>query len=108
MTYTLSQASVAERMFSPGRILFFRNPDPDFPETLWYLAIGDVGQGRVGVSLSKKPERLWKVPYIRVERPVGLIAAASGVSWQDLKAGYTWAELKQIRADWLDAAVTAP
>jgi hypothetical protein len=105
-TYTLQAAAVAERMFSPGRILFLRNPDPDFPETYWYLAIGNVTQGRVGPNAAKKPERIWRVPFVRVERPVGLIAAASGITWQNIKTGYTWAELRQERQDWLDAAVT--
>jgi hypothetical protein len=42
LTYTLEQASVVERMFASGRILFMRNPDPRFPESVWYLHIGDV------------------------------------------------------------------
>lgn len=106
MTYTLQAASIAERMFSPGRILFLRNPDPDFPETIWYLAIGNVNQGRISPVAAKKPERLWSVPFARVERPVGLIAAATGITWSNIRTNYTWAELRQQRADWLDAAVT--
>jgi hypothetical protein len=106
MTYTLEAASVAERMFDPGRILFLRNPDPRFPESVWYLAIGDVTQGRVSPNAAWTPERLWRVPFVKVERPVGLIAAASSVSWADVKANYTWDELRQKRTDWLDAAVT--
>lgn len=106
MTYTLEAASISERMFAPGRILFLRNPDQRFPETTWYLAIGDVSQGRVSPNAAWAPERLWRVPFIRVERPVGLIAAASGVTWNDIKNNFTWDELRQKRADWLDAAVT--
>jgi hypothetical protein len=108
MTYTLEAASVAERMFDPGRILFLRNPDPRFPESVWYLAIGDVVQGRVSPNAAWTPERLWRVPFARVERPVGLIAAATSVTWSDVKINYTWDTLRQKRSDWLDAAVTRP
>lgn len=106
VTYTLQQAAIAERMFAPGRILFMRNPDPDFPENTWYLAIGDVTQGRVHPQAAKKPERIWRVPFARIERPVGLIAAAGGIDWQYVRANYTWDELRHAREDWLDVAVT--
>lgn len=105
-TFTLEAASIAERMFAPGRILFLRNPDPRFPESVWYLAIGNVTQGRVGPNAAFTPERLWQVPFVRVERPVGLIAAATGVNWNDIKTSFTWDDLRKSREDWLDVAVT--
>jgi len=105
MTYTVEQARVAERMFESGRILFLRNPDPRFPESVWYLHIGDVTQGRVGAQVAWSPQRIWRVPFARVERPEGLIAASSSVTWSDVKK-LTWGEVRQQREDWLDAALT--
>jgi hypothetical protein len=95
-------------MFASGRILFFRNPDPRYPESSWYLHIGDVQWSRVGDQFGDKPERVWSIPFVRVERPVGLIAASGSITWADIKAGYTWDELRVKREDWLDAALTSP
>jgi hypothetical protein len=97
MTYTESQAEVAERLFSTGRILYWRNPDARFPENGWYVAVGNTASGRVGAGVAWSPERLWSVPFVKVERPEGLISAASGVSWGAVKAGYTWSELQRER-----------
>jgi hypothetical protein len=108
LTYTLEQASVVERLFASGRILFMRNPDPRFPESVWYLHIGDVTGGRPGANVGWAPERIWSVPFVRVERPAGLIAVSTSISWQNVKAGYpTWDDVRRQRQDWLDAALTA-
>lgn len=108
MTYTLAEASVAERVFSTGRILYLRNPDPRYPENGWYIAVGDTSSGRPGASVSWAPERLWHVPFVKVERPEGLISVATSVSWSQVKSAYTWADLKTKRTDWLDVALTVP
>jgi hypothetical protein len=108
MTKTLDQAALAERMFDPGRILFYRNPDPRFPESEWYLHIGDTASGRPGEGVAWAPERIWSVPFVRVERPIGLIETASSVPWVQVRDSMTWAELRDSRRDWLDAAVTPP
>ena len=90
-----------------SRILYFRNPDPRYPETGWYLHIGDVTWSRVGDQYGAMPERVWSVPFVRVERPEGLIAASSAIDWGYIKANYTWEQLRTMREDWLDAALTA-
>ena len=107
LTRTPEEESIADRLFDSGRILFYRNPDPRYPESGWYLHIGDVQWSRLGDQYGPQPERVWSVPFVRVERPEGLIAASSAITWADLRAGYTWAELRQQREDWLDAALTA-
>lgn len=106
MTYTLAEAEVAERLFQSGRILYWRNPDPRYPENGWWVAIGNTAQGRVGTSFSWAPERLWQVPFVRVERPEGLIAASSSVTWGMTRTNYTWQQLRDAKKDWLDAALT--
>lgn len=106
MTYSLEAESITERLFASGRILYLRNPDPRFPENGWYLHIGDVASSRIGDQFGATPERVWSVPFVRVERPVGLIAASNTITWADIKAGYTWDELRYKREDWLDAALT--
>lgn len=108
MTYTLAEAGIAERLFESGRILYLRNPDPRFPENGWWVAIGTTASGRVGSSAAWAPERLWQVPFARVERPAGLISATSSVTWAITKANYTWQQLRDAKKDWLDAALTGP
>jgi len=106
LTNTLAEASIAERLFESGRILFLRNPDPRYPETDWYLHIGTTSSDRLGAD-QRRPERAWTVPFVRVERPVGLIAASTAISWGRVKdSGVTWGDLR--RSDWLDVAITTP
>lgn len=108
MTYTLAEAEITERLFESGRILYWRNPDPRFPENGWWIAIGDVKAGRVGTAAAWAPERIWEVPYVRVERPVGLISASSSITWGLTRSNYTWQQLRDAKKDWLDAALSAP
>lgn len=108
LTYTLAEAEITERLFESGRICYLRNPDPRFPENGWWIAIGDVTQGRVGAAAAWAPERLWQVPFVRVERPVGLIAASSSITWDITRTNYTWQQLRDAKKDWLDAALSAP
>lgn len=80
MTNTLEEAENAEKLFATGRILFWRNPDPRFPETSWYIGVGDTKAARPSDVAAWSPVRLWAVPWVKVERPSGLIAASSGAS----------------------------
>jgi hypothetical protein len=109
LTRTPEEESVADRLFDSGRILFYRNLDPRYPESSWYLHIGDVSYSRVGDNVGPTPERIWSVPFVRVERPVGMIETASGITWADVRSGYpTWEDLRKQRRDWLDSALTRP
>jgi hypothetical protein len=108
LTYTPEAAEIAERLFGTGRILYWRNPDPRYPENGWYIAVGDLASGRVGATVAWSPERIWRIPFVKVERPEGLISAATSVSWSTVKTSYTWQQLRDQRTDWLDVALTEP
>lgn len=105
LTYTRAQEQQAERMFGMGRILLLRNPNPDYPENAWYLSVGDVARARLGRD-HRRPERLWTVPFTRVQRPVGLIEAAVSTTWLDVRESGTWDQVKRGNTDWLDVAVS--
>lgn len=101
-TDTMVERTIALHIFETGRILYLRNPDPLYPETFWYLAIGDVQEIRP-IPNHRHPVRNWSVPFVRVDRPSGLIESASGTTWGDIAvAGLTWRQLLDQNSDWLD------
>jgi hypothetical protein len=98
LTKTLAARTSAINMFAPGRILLYRNPNPLYPETDWYLAIGDMTETRL-IPDARRPERSWLVPFVRIERPAGL--PDTMMTWQQVKdTGLTWRELRL--STWLD------
>lgn len=108
-TSTLIERQQAITLFESGRILLLRNPNPAYPETSWYLAIGNVEESRTIKEDARQPQRTWTVPFVQVERPTGLIEASSGVTWQMIKdSGMTWREVRDHYVDWLDVALRAP
>jgi hypothetical protein len=107
-TDTLLQRKQALNILRSGRVLLMRNPDPSYPETNWYIAIGDVTEAR-DVPDGRWAHRVWTVPFVQVLRPTGLIEASSGTTWQQIKdSGMTWQQLRESRQDWLDVLVSAP
>ena len=101
MTRTLAERDIAVKMFASGRILFYRNPNPLYPETDWYLAIGDVREIRT-LADHRRPERTWEIPFVRVERPSGLIDSITGRTWQQvITEDQTWGGVKTRHTDWL-------
>lgn len=108
-TSTLEERKQAITLFASGRVLLLRNPNPAYPETSWYLAIGNVEESRTIDQDARRPERTWTVPFVQVERPTGLIEASTGVTWQMIKdSGMTWRDLRDHYANWLDVALRAP
>lgn len=105
LTRTLEQKDLVERLFSSGRILYWRIPDTRYPEDRWYIGIGNVTAGRLHPQAAYRPERIWRLPFIKVERPEGLIATATAVTWADVRSQFTWGGLRQARSDWLDVAI---
>lgn len=108
---TVLTSSVAARtqmlkVFQSGRILLLRNPDPSYPERDWYLACGDLVESRP-IPNARVPERTWKIPFTRVERPTGLIEASGGVTWADVLAAGTWSNVRN-EGDWLDVLTGTP
>lgn len=108
-TDTLMQRANAEGLLKSGRVLLLRNPDPAYPESNWYIAIGDVDEDRTIEEDARRPERTWTVPFVRVERPVGMIEVSTGITWAQIKAsGMTWQQLRERRENWLQATLVAP
>jgi hypothetical protein len=86
-----------------GRILLLRNPDPRYPEDAWYVSVGDVAEQRLPGGDQTRPERMWQVPFIQVERPVGLIEQSAGQTWAQVAARWaSWAEVRRDNPTWLD------
>jgi hypothetical protein len=107
-TNTLAERKQALLVFASGRVLLLRNPNPAYPETLWYLAVGDVEEART-LPDARRPERTWTVPFVTVERPTGLIEASTGVLWQQIKnSGESWFTLRETRDNWLEVLTEAP
>lgn len=100
LTNTFAEREQLRTAFSSGRILLLRNPDPSFPEDNWYLACGDLKETRP-IPNQRVPQRVWTFPFVRVERPTGLIEAATATTWADVKLIGTWADVRDQRADWL-------
>lgn len=107
-TNTLAERTQALTVFSSGRVLLLRNPNPAYPETMWYIAVGDVDESRT-LPDARRPERTWTVPFTTVERPTGLIEASTGTTWQMIKdANLTWQNVRDSNDNWLDVLVDAP
>jgi hypothetical protein len=105
-TVTVGTSTLADRdqmnlILDSGRVLLLRNPDPSYPESGWYLSIGGVTESRP-ITDARHPERLWQLPYARVERPTGLIEVSGGVTWADVLAEGTWASVLAGNDSWLD------
>jgi hypothetical protein len=77
-----------------------RNPIPDYPENNWYLALGDITEDRP-VPNQRVTVREWTMPFVRVERPSGLIEAGGGRTWQQIKDLGTWQTVRDTNQDWL-------
>lgn len=108
MTRTLPERTLANQTFETGRILLLRNPDPNYPESGWYVAIGTITEARLGND-HRRPERLWTVPFVQVERPSGLIDSAVGQTWAQLKLrGMSWGGVKSNYINWLDILSEQP
>lgn len=106
-TNTLAERTQANMVFSSGRVLMLRNPNPAYPENNWYIACKDVEESRT-LPDARRPERTWTVPFVTVERPTGLIEASSGVLWQQLKdSGQSWLAVKETRDNWLEVITEA-
>lgn len=110
LTRTLAERRMAVGIFGTGQIVQFRNPNLEYPEGSeggpWYLGVTDLNEERPFKD-HRRPERYWIITFVRVEKPVGLIAATAGVgsSWQhtkDTPAGATWRIVRDTHANWAD------
>ncbi len=107
LTMTLAERTQMLKVLSPGRILLLRNPDKSYPEDNWYIGIGDVGEKRV-LEDHRNPMRSWDIPFVRVERPVGLIENSSGRTWAEVEAYGTWQKVRDDFDSWLDLLTAEP
>lgn len=103
-TDTLDERDRMLSMMASGRALQMRNPDPLYPENNWYISVGDLTESRP-IPDHRRPERNWTLPATRVDRPTGLIEASGAVTWADVLALGTWADVMADRDDWLEVLV---
>lgn len=101
MTNTLEQRDYFLQVARSGRILLWRNPDRDYPENNWYIACGDITESRISPD-HRHPARMWMIPFVRVERPAGLIEISSGTTWGQVKTMGTWGDVLAQRSSWLE------
>lgn len=107
LTLTIPQRNELVSMVGSGRVLLLRNPIPDYPENNWYLALGDITEERP-IPNQRLPERLWTVPFVRVERPTGIIEASVSATWQSVSDVGTWGQVKTDRDSWLGVLLGVP
>lgn len=101
LTTSLTARTRLLSILASGRVILLRNPDPDYPENNWYLALGTADESRVSPD-HRFGYRAWELPFTRVARPTGLIEASSETTWEDVAETWTWDQLKASRATWLD------
>jgi hypothetical protein len=104
LTMNMDQRKQVLNVISSGRIVLLRNPIPDYPENNWYLALGDITEDRP-VPNQRVTVREWTLPFVRVERPSGLIEAGGGRTWQQIKDLGTWQTVRDTNQDWLSVLV---
>lgn len=101
MTNTLNEREALIRIINSGRIIMMRNPDSRYPETQWYMSLGDVSEERI-LPDHRDPRRRWKIDVQLVDRPSGSIASIDGQTWAEAKSTYpTWKNLKDENAYWM-------
>ena len=103
-TDTLAERSQMVQVTGSGRALLVRIPDPQYPEAGWYVSVGTINEERVFPD-HRRPERLWTLPIVRVDRPTGLIEASGAVTWAEVLAMGDWAALLAARDNWLEVLV---
>jgi hypothetical protein len=101
-------------LVSSGRVLLLRNPDPAYPETSWYISVGQVSEERI-IPDHRRPERRMTLEFVVVDRPGGLIASSKPTTWEDVVNTYTaWGTALnpnslQANADtWIDVLAKKP
>jgi hypothetical protein len=101
MTDTFTERQALLDVTRSGRVLLLRNPDPRYPESNWYVSIGDIRESRP-IPDHRLAERIWQLPIVKVARPTGLIESSGGVTWADVLALGTWSDVLAARDNWLE------
>jgi hypothetical protein len=111
LTTTLEQRKMALALFQTGRTLLLRNPDLTMPEGgsdgPWYIAVGNLAESRP-LRDHRKPHRFWQVPFVRVEKPVGLINVSTqqGQTWQQVKDRFdSWSLVERLNDTWMEVRI---
>jgi hypothetical protein len=85
---TLNERQRLMDLVATGRTLLLRNPDPAYPESDWYLAIGNVTESRIAPD-HRLAYRVFTLEFAVVDRPSGPIATRPKVTWDAVIAAYT-------------------
>lgn len=84
MTRTLAERQHLIQTLLSGRVLYIRNPNPQYPENNWFISVGEVTENRI-IPDHARPERKFDVEIALVSKPVGLLSAAYGRSYRTLR-----------------------
>lgn len=71
-TRTLGERETLLALLQTGRVIYLRNSNPAYPETNWYLAVGDLTETRVAADHAV-PARRWSLEVARVDKPAGYV-----------------------------------
>jgi hypothetical protein len=80
LTRTLTARNEMLNVTQWGGVLCFRMVDPDYPESLLYISLGDITESRLFED-HRKPERVWTFDVAVVQRPVVGVVAVTRTSW---------------------------
>lgn len=72
ITRSLTERTKWLQIMSTGRVLRLRIPDPQYPESNWYISVGALTENRLFPD-HRRPERRWELEVAVVERPVGTV-----------------------------------
>lgn len=102
ITHTIQQRNQFLTLASPGRVLLLRNPETEYPENDWYLALGDITESRL-IPNARKQERAWTLPFVRVAQPVSIPTSTPiRNTWLDVRNVGTWSQVKTHWHSWSD------
>jgi hypothetical protein len=62
-TFTLAERAALLKVVELGRVLLLRIPDNRYPESFWYIAVGEVSEERI-LTDHARPERRWVLEAI--------------------------------------------
>lgn len=87
LTRNKAERATLLKMLATGRILQYRNPDPSYPESNWYVSVGEISEERISPD-HRDWNRRWTLEVAVVDRPVGALVAIQSNRTYDTYSTY--------------------